>query len=228
MANKVDKILGKLRENDEVVGSVNGQTGNVVLTAADVGAAPELGEDDNYVTDAEKANLHAPGSDDQDLSGLVPYTGATTGVNLGEHGLEATQITVTGSVDTVNLTVTEVAEFQEVVQANSGNFASVGLTASDDIENVYQTITADIDGNVFSGANQIAIKGDDIVLTIHEDDPTPQEGLVYLNSTTDELRLYFKSKWRVLHYLESQLLTEGGDSLTTESGNTIILETAWT
>jgi len=31
--------------------------------------AAALGEDDNYVTDAEKANLHAPGSDNQDLSG---------------------------------------------------------------------------------------------------------------------------------------------------------------
>jgi len=31
--------------------------------------APELGVDDNYVTDVEKGNLHAPGSDNQDLSG---------------------------------------------------------------------------------------------------------------------------------------------------------------
>jgi len=30
--------------------------------------APALGEDDNYVTDAEKSNLHAPGSDDQAAS----------------------------------------------------------------------------------------------------------------------------------------------------------------
>lgn len=31
-----------------------------------------LGEDDNFMTDAEKANSHAPGSDDQDLSVLIP------------------------------------------------------------------------------------------------------------------------------------------------------------
>lgn len=40
------------------VSSVNGDTGTVVLTASDVGAAPALGADDNYVTDAEKAALH--------------------------------------------------------------------------------------------------------------------------------------------------------------------------
>lgn len=40
------------------VDSVNGQTGVVTLGAADVGAAPALGADDNYVTDAEKAALH--------------------------------------------------------------------------------------------------------------------------------------------------------------------------
>lgn len=37
--------------------------------------ASALGADDNYVTDTEKANLHAPGSDNQDLSGLMPKTG---------------------------------------------------------------------------------------------------------------------------------------------------------
>jgi len=34
-------------------------------------AEPKKGTDDNYVTDSEKTNLHAPHSDDQDLSGLV-------------------------------------------------------------------------------------------------------------------------------------------------------------
>lgn len=37
--------------------------------------APALGADDNYVTDAEKAALHASGSDNQDLSGLQPFHG---------------------------------------------------------------------------------------------------------------------------------------------------------
>ena len=35
---------------------------------------PTMGTDDNYVTDAEKANLHAPESDNQDLSGYALKT----------------------------------------------------------------------------------------------------------------------------------------------------------
>lgn len=52
------------------VASVNGETGVVVLSAADVGAAPALGADDNYVTDAEKAklsNLSGTNTGDQTL-----------------------------------------------------------------------------------------------------------------------------------------------------------------
>ena len=84
MPIKFDKILGELREEDTgggAVDSVNGDTGVVVLSAADVGAAPALGTDDNYVTDSEKANLHAPGSDNQDLSGYATKTGAETLTN---------------------------------------------------------------------------------------------------------------------------------------------------
>lgn len=39
---------------------------------------PAMGDDDNYVTDAEKSNLHAQHSDDQDLSGLLPKSAYTT------------------------------------------------------------------------------------------------------------------------------------------------------
>jgi hypothetical protein len=52
------------------VDSVNGETGVVVLDAADVGAAPALGGNDNYVTDAEKtklSNLSGTNTGDQTL-----------------------------------------------------------------------------------------------------------------------------------------------------------------
>lgn len=51
-----------------------------------VDVAPALGTDDNYVTDAEKTvigNTSGTNTGDQDLSGLVPYTGATTDLDLG-------------------------------------------------------------------------------------------------------------------------------------------------
>lgn len=56
--------------------------------------APALGADDNYVTDAEKSNLHAPGSDNQDLSGLVPYTGASSDVDLGANSADVSSLGV--------------------------------------------------------------------------------------------------------------------------------------
>jgi hypothetical protein len=84
VAIKFDKILGELREEDGgggAVSSVNTQIGDVVLTAADVGAAPELGEDDNYVTDAEKAklaDLSGTNTGDQDLSAYLTTASAAT------------------------------------------------------------------------------------------------------------------------------------------------------
>lgn len=41
---------------------------------------------------------HASGSDNQDLSGLVPYSGATGDVNLGAHGLSCAGVSATGNV----------------------------------------------------------------------------------------------------------------------------------
>lgn len=41
---------------------------------------------------------HASGSDNQDLSGLVPYSGATGDVNLGTHSLSCAGVSATGNV----------------------------------------------------------------------------------------------------------------------------------
>lgn len=49
--------------------------------------ADALSSDDNYVTDAEKANLHAPHSDDQDLSGLLDETAHDTLDHTGLTGI---------------------------------------------------------------------------------------------------------------------------------------------
>ena len=73
---------------DEVV-TVAGRTGAVVIAKADIAdfgtyAAP-LGGDDNYVTDAEKANLHAPGSDDQVLTGLDYEPTGTAASTMSTH-----------------------------------------------------------------------------------------------------------------------------------------------
>lgn len=46
----------------------------------------------SLVADTEIAKIHASGSDNQDLSGLVPYTGATGNVNLGTNSLGTDEI----------------------------------------------------------------------------------------------------------------------------------------
>jgi hypothetical protein len=58
------------------------------LTYTDVGAAPDLGDDDNYVTDAEKtklSNLSGTNTGDQDLSGLVTKAGSLTQLTTRSH-----------------------------------------------------------------------------------------------------------------------------------------------
>lgn len=70
------------------VNSVNGQTGEVVLDYEDVGAAPELGEDDNYVTDAEKTKLNGieEGADVTDATN-VATAGALMDGDFTSNGL---------------------------------------------------------------------------------------------------------------------------------------------
>lgn len=67
-------VTGPASAVGDNVALFDGLTGKVVK---DSGAKlsdyqPAMGDDDNYVTDIEKSNLHAPESDNQDLSGLVP------------------------------------------------------------------------------------------------------------------------------------------------------------
>lgn len=111
----------------DIEGTLSDQTD--LQTALD-GKADALGADDNYVTDAEKANLHAPGSDDQDLSGLVPYTGATTTLNLGANNL-----VVDTSVLYVDATTDEVGMGTVAPDARlhiSGNIEALKLEAATD------------------------------------------------------------------------------------------------
>jgi hypothetical protein len=74
------------------VDSVNGETGAVILTTGDI----TEDTDANYVTDAQLAVIEytsGTNTGDQDLSGLVPYTGATQNVDLGEFQIDAGQVT---------------------------------------------------------------------------------------------------------------------------------------
>jgi len=54
-----------------------------------------------FLNATEYGNLHAPNSDDQDLSGLVPYTGATGDVSLGVHSIAAANLSGNNTGDQV-------------------------------------------------------------------------------------------------------------------------------
>lgn len=74
------------------VDSVNGQVGVVVLDADDI---DDTLTTNKFVTAADLtilSNTSGTNTGDQDLSGLVPYTGATQDVNLGDFGLQTGNI----------------------------------------------------------------------------------------------------------------------------------------
>lgn len=77
------------------VDSVNGQTGVVSLDTDDIAdTATNRYTNDTDIT--RLANTSGTNTGDQDLSGLVPYTGATGDVDLGAHKLAAQALNVTG------------------------------------------------------------------------------------------------------------------------------------
>lgn len=87
------------------VQTVNGQTGVVVLDTNDIADSTNA----RYVTDAQLTvigNTSGTNTGDQDLSGLVPYTGATTNVNLGANSITVpdvltTDVQATGSAGVI-------------------------------------------------------------------------------------------------------------------------------
>ncbi|MGH7249673.1 MAG: hypothetical protein ACREGC_01745, partial [Minisyncoccia bacterium] len=82
-------------KQDSLISGTNIKTinGASLLGAADIALAPALTADENYVTDAQLVvigNTSGTNTGDQDVSGLVPYTGATGNVNIGSHNFIGT------------------------------------------------------------------------------------------------------------------------------------------
>lgn len=89
-------LIQDLPTSGGAVDSVNGQTGVVVLDTGDV--SDSLNK--RYVTDAQLTvigNTSGTNTGDQDLSGLVPYTGATGDVTLGTHKLTGSAVQANSS-----------------------------------------------------------------------------------------------------------------------------------
>jgi hypothetical protein len=117
------------------VDSVNGETGVVVLTAADVGAAPALGGDDNYVTDAEKTklgNLSGTNTGDQTLPTWSTISGkpaviaegatqadARTAIGLGSAATTASSAYATAAQGALADTATQPADIADMVESTT-------------------------------------------------------------------------------------------------------------
>lgn len=111
--NPARPIVSATGSGTGAVDSVNGETGVVVLDYADVGAAPALGTDDNYVTDAEKtklANLSGTNTGDQDLSGYSLTSHLHTGVYAPVLGADDNYVTDAEKTKLANLSGTNTGD----------------------------------------------------------------------------------------------------------------------
>ena len=118
--------------------AANSPTGeNAFATVGDLpgfGAfAAPLTTDENYVTDTEKAELHAPGSDDQDLSYLMPKAAEFYATQVGSFTVladmgDANTIPIGGA--TITLPALPAAGFYEGWQASFHNIAPTAVDAT--------------------------------------------------------------------------------------------------
>ena len=97
--NLTDALKSKLEGIEagaevNLVDSVNGQTGAVSLDADDI---DDTSTTNKFVTASDitnLGNLSGTNTGDQDLSGLVPYSGATQNVDLGSYSLDAGDLNI--------------------------------------------------------------------------------------------------------------------------------------
>jgi hypothetical protein len=116
------------------VDSVNGQTGVVVLDTGDISSVV----DSRYVTDAQLVvigDTSGINTGDQDLSGYVPYTGATTDVDLGTNDLTAFKITAspTGNNDGIIANGSGSGAGINITHAGSGTKLEIATTGAGDL-----------------------------------------------------------------------------------------------
>jgi len=157
------------------VDSVNGETGVVVLDYADVGAAPALGTDDNYVTDAEKiviGNTSGTNTGDQDLSGYSLTSHNHTGVYAPVLGADDNYVTdaekiVIGNTSGTNTGDQDLSGYSLTSHNHTGVYAPV-LGTDDNyvtdaekivIGNTSGTNTGDQD---LSGKQELLVSGTNI------------------------------------------------------------------
>lgn len=142
------QLDGKVDENAPISGATHTKitydakglvTAGTAATTADINDST----DRRYVTDAQLSvigNTSGTNTGDQDLSGLVPYTGATTNVNLGSNSLTSpdiltTDVQATGAAGVIikNSSGTAQAEFGSGggTNASINGTTNMGIASSD-------------------------------------------------------------------------------------------------
>lgn len=131
-------ITGLIKGNGTIIQQAIADDDYLTPLTASTTYEVKMGSDDNYVTDAEKSNLHAPHSDDQDLSGyetILPVTPTNPSsmylngnrqwaeVTLGSSGYAA-------NVYLTNATSTVVGTYKQSSYTNDAAETLVATTAN--------------------------------------------------------------------------------------------------
>lgn len=170
----------------------------------DVGAAPALGTDDNYVTDAEKiviGNTSGTNTGDQDLSGLVVKSGSLN------------QLTTRSHADLQNFTADDHSQYA-LLAGRTGGQTLVGGSGVTDILNLQGTAG---NGTLTSPAFQLKVgnNGAKTAMTVLNN------GYMGIGTTTPTAKLQFKGAGTGTGY-NFQTLNSAGTALVTGFDNGLV------
>ncbi|MFA6897252.1 MAG: hypothetical protein WCQ96_03130 [Patescibacteria group bacterium] len=117
------------------VDSVNGKTGTVVLGYSDVGAAPALSADDNYVTDAEKTSIGTIGNKVDKVTGKGLSTNDyTTEEQTKLSGIEAgAEVNNISDINATDLTDGGATTLHKHSYGDLDNKPTLGTAAAQDV-----------------------------------------------------------------------------------------------
>jgi hypothetical protein len=128
---------------------------NRTLTTSDINSV----SDKRYVTDQEKADLHAPHSDDQDLSGLVPKTTTVNGHALtGNVEVTKTDLALNNVTNDAQVKRSEMAQANGVATLDaSGKLPTSQVPSLSIVDTYVVTDSVDMIGLTLAERGDVAI-----------------------------------------------------------------------
>ena len=136
-------VTGPVAATDANIALFNGATGKVIKdSGVKLSDLPVKGTDDNFVTDTQLSYIHAPGSDNQDLSGLVEKV---TGKGLSTEDYTTEEKSKLAGL--VNYT-DEQAQDAIALAIAAGTHAGISFSYDDANNKLSATVTASGSGDV--------------------------------------------------------------------------------